>query len=76
MASDNDSGASGPASEAGAPVLHRGVMLPEGMTPELANSLEKVICREMSEEGSVYPFELGIMCFSMIRESLAAKSPR
>jgi hypothetical protein len=47
---------------------YRGVMLPEGMTPELADRLEVLLCEAMDD--AILPFELGIRCFEAMRETL------
>jgi hypothetical protein len=52
-------------------IMHRGLALPEGMSPALADQLERVICDGL--EGSIFPLELGLECFRVISRNLAAR---
>jgi hypothetical protein len=47
------------------------VMLPTGMTPDLARTLERIISDGMEDdESGLLPFDIGVRCFEVIRETL------
>ena len=48
--------------------IYRGVKLPRGMTPELADKLERMLCVWYDEQDQ-FPLEFGIQIFQAIRDS-------
>ena len=55
---------------------YRGVVLPAGMRPELAEKLEKIIHAAMDDDPARFPLEIGISCFQAIQETLASEPRR